>query len=310
MKTIKYSLKKHAAEERHALDWDIDGLASILLGYRCTPQAATRYSPAQILYAQNPAVNADHWISRVGAMDFSDERDIEVQTAELLTRAQVAAEMAPQVVENLRLAYERNAARFRAARSGLYIPNIYHFRPGDHVFILHYEKTIPGGALGIRARSEILTVTKVNDSGTLELVNQAGQTFTRHVEQCAPCAVPNIDGTIHADLFRPGAKHPCTHCGDHCQEHQMLMCDSCTAGWHMFCLPTPLDEVPEGIWLCPDCLKAGITAEQIQRTGTITSKPQIRHACTLNSPVHRGYGRLKGWPTNGTVKRLSTKRVT
>ena len=55
----------------------------------------------------------------------------------------------------------------------------------------------------------MLTVTKVNDNGTLELINQTGRTFTRHVEQCAPCVVPNIDGTVHTGLFRPAEKHPC-----------------------------------------------------------------------------------------------------
>ena len=265
VKTVKYALKKHAADRHHALDWDTEGLAAILMGYRCTPHAATGFSPAQILFAQDPAVNADHWVSRVGAIDY-DEFEVQpeqVATA-LLERAVIAAEMAPQIIENLRLAHLRNAARFRALRSGLYVPKIYHFRVGDHVFILHHEETIPGGALGIRARNEILTVTKVNDNGTLELVNQSGRTFTRHVEQCAPCAVPNIDGTIHTGLFRPGEKHPCTRCGDHRQPAKMLMCDGCTSGWHTYCLPVPLDEVPPGLWLCPDCLKAGITPAQIQ----------------------------------------------
>ena len=121
VKTIKYALKKHDADRHHALDWDTEGLSSILLGYRCTPHAATGFSPAQILFAQNPAVRADHWVSRLGALTFKEE-ELEVQGEQLLLRAEIAAEMGPQAAENLRLAHERNAARFKALRSGLYVP--------------------------------------------------------------------------------------------------------------------------------------------------------------------------------------------
>ena len=75
VKTIKLALKKHAADARHALDWDTVGLSSILLGYRCTPHAATGFTPAQILFAQNPAINAEHWVSRHGPMDYGAPDD-------------------------------------------------------------------------------------------------------------------------------------------------------------------------------------------------------------------------------------------
>lgn len=41
----------------------------------------------------------------------------------------------------------------------------------------------------------------------------------------------------------------------------MLLCDNCDNGWHTYCLTPPLDEVPEGAWLCPDCIAAGMTLE-------------------------------------------------
>ena len=34
---------------------------------------------------------------------------------------------------------------------------------------------------------------------------------------------------------------------------KMLLCDTCDAGWHMFCLPAPLSEIPDAEWFCPDC---------------------------------------------------------
>ena len=33
----------------------------------------------------------------------------------------------------------------------------------------------------------------------------------------------------------------------------MLLCDNCKILWHMPCLIPPLDNVPNGNWVCPDC---------------------------------------------------------
>jgi hypothetical protein len=33
----------------------------------------------------------------------------------------------------------------------------------------------------------------------------------------------------------------------------MLLCDGCDDGWHLYCLPSPLAEVPEEDWFCMEC---------------------------------------------------------
>jgi hypothetical protein len=35
----------------------------------------------------------------------------------------------------------------------------------------------------------------------------------------------------------------------------MLLCDDCDKGYHTSCLTPPLLAVPEGEWLCPQCLE-------------------------------------------------------
>ena len=45
----------------------------------------------------------------------------------------------------------------------------------------------------------------------------------------------------------------------------MLLCDNCDTGWHIYCLTPPLEDVPEGDWLCPRCVDAGVTLEKVQR---------------------------------------------
>lgn len=37
--------------------------------------------------------------------------------------------------------------------------------------------------------------------------------------------------------------------------NEMLLCDRCDAEYHLQCLDPVLDEVPEGEWLCPDCVE-------------------------------------------------------
>lgn len=49
----------------------------------------------------------------------------------------------------------------------------------------------------------------------------------------------------------------CEHCfGNHSEERDaLLLCDGCDKGYHMACLPDQLHDVPEGQWLCPECMQ-------------------------------------------------------
>lgn len=48
-------------------------------------------------------------------------------------------------------------------------------------------------------------------------------------------------------------KVTCVECG--CGEHdeQLLLCDKCDRGFHMFCVKPIVVRVPMGHWFCPDC---------------------------------------------------------
>jgi len=45
----------------------------------------------------------------------------------------------------------------------------------------------------------------------------------------------------------------CKRCRSSAREDVLLICDLCEDTWHTYCLPTPLDSVPEGDWYCPQC---------------------------------------------------------
>ncbi|KAI9464290.1 jumonji superfamily protein [Russula earlei] len=47
---------------------------------------------------------------------------------------------------------------------------------------------------------------------------------------------------------------PCEVCHKNDRGEEMLLCDSCDCGFHMFCLDPPLATVPRGQWFCPTCI--------------------------------------------------------
>ena len=314
VQTIKRAIKKHCAVPGNVATWDTDGLAGILLGYRCTPQAATGFSPAQIIYAQNPATNADHYVSRLGPLHYGSlPQEIEADAAALLKRAEVAISTGVIVAENLRLSHARNTARFKALRSGYYHPKLHHFMAGDRVYLLPPKSgTTPGGALGIKASDEILTVKDVKPTGVIILTNQVGTEFRKHIEECAPCHLPNVDSTVHPDQASVPATQPCVRCLSHLDAAEMLLCDGCNAGWHTYCLPEPLKAVPKGTWLCPDCTSAGLNERSVQRRQKAYVDPLgYSPNLTLPSPARRNYARklAKQWHGTVVVRQVANSQI-
>jgi hypothetical protein len=49
----------------------------------------------------------------------------------------------------------------------------------------------------------------------------------------------------------------CEKCKGGHHEAQIILCDRCDSGWHMFCLSPPLERVPQGDWFCPTCVASG-----------------------------------------------------
>ncbi|XP_042868192.1 zinc finger protein DPF3-like isoform X5 [Penaeus japonicus] len=47
----------------------------------------------------------------------------------------------------------------------------------------------------------------------------------------------------------------CTLCGTSENDDQLLFCDDCDRGYHLYCLTPPLSEPPEGEWSCYLCLR-------------------------------------------------------
>ena len=72
----------------------------------------------------------------------------------------------------------------------------------------------------------------------------------------------------------------CQECNGPDDEDEMLLCDECDRGWHIFCLDPPLPSVPKGNWTRADCRQKAKQCEMV--TG-------LRHTDLMQ----QGYGRLE-----------------
>jgi len=57
----------------------------------------------------------------------------------------------------------------------------------------------------------------------------------------------------------------CQVCHSPFDEHKMLLCDICNAGWHMDCLLPPLTAIPHGTWKCPLCIPRHLLPQTVIR---------------------------------------------
>ena len=93
-------------------------------------------------------------------------------------------------------------------------------------------------------RPHILRVIELKESGVVVLQGSDGATINHQVSQLARCSVPISDMIIYPEKYvRTDAVH-CNICGSRRDPALMLLCDVCNMGFHTFCLPVPMDEVP------------------------------------------------------------------
>jgi hypothetical protein len=259
VKTIKTALKAMCLGKQSTKDWDLE-LPWLLLGYRCSPQNSTGFSPYELLYAQQPVI-PPAIVSRMSEpINFDCPK---LAAADLARRRELVQRMCPEALQNLQIAQHRDELRYAHTRSGSYLPKKYKFEVGDFVYT-HQPNT--ANTLQPKAKAYIYRVTEVRPSGRLILQGKCGTVTDRHVSQCAPCHLPNISPSIDPSLLDKPVDTPCEVCfsPESQQANKILLCDYCDAGYHMLCLPQPLAAVPAGNWLCPRCVQAGVTAAEVQ----------------------------------------------
>lgn len=150
---------------------------------------------------------------------------------------------------NLEIAQHRDTLRYAKTRSGACKPRLVQYTVGDYVYL--QRKMLD--TLDTRAGSSVLRVRAVGENGVLELEGADARIVRVHVERCAPCHRPDIDGRMDPRAAVPPPDFACTRCRKASGAARMLLCNGCGAGWHLECLAQSLAAVPEGDWFCARC---------------------------------------------------------
>jgi hypothetical protein len=252
---VKRALEKTCLQKQNVRDWDLE-VPWLLLGYNCSPQRSTGFSPYEMLFAHAPVIPP--------AVTERMQEPVDLDSASaaansLLQRKELVKRICPEAMRNLQIAQHRDTQRYAQIRSGTFQPKHAKFEVGDLVYTA-YANTY--SALQPRAKPAILRVVEVRPSGRLILQGK----LDRHMTQCAPCHLPGVDTSIDPSLASRPAEAVCETCTspNSTQQNPILLCDYCDAGWHLQCLEPPLTEVPAGNWLCPRCVADGITPAQLQ----------------------------------------------
>ena len=269
VQTVKRSLKKYCESSQQPETWHA-AVPWIVFGYNCSVQASTKYSPYHLLFARMPIIPAAQREKFDAPLNL-DDPDLAVKN--IIERGKIAQEASIIAGNNLLIAQHRDKLRYATIRGGGYLPMLREFQPGDFVYV---KRRNLNSALQMSARREIFRVKDVRPNGTVILQGKCGNTIVNNVANCAPCHLPHIDPTIDVTLARPEAFLACEVCRFMDEEDKMLLCDACGTGWHTMCLDPPLTCVPKGDWLCPRCIKDGVTLEDVAA---------LRAASTNATPV-------------------------
>ncbi|KAJ9514833.1 hypothetical protein QJQ45_028503 [Haematococcus lacustris] len=292
VQTFKDALRKHIAVSGDPAAWD-EALPAIALGYRVSPQEATKCSPYSLLYGRAPVL-PPAVVQRMARPVNLD--DPVVAAHDLLERSAVLSRETAAAMGNIRIAQHRDTLRYATTHSGSYKPAARQLHPGSFVWTQRPQ----ANTLQLGARPEIYRVVSVGANGVARLMGKCGRVMAENVCNLAPCHLPDIDPTIDHTLARPTADFPCSICKSPTDADRMLLCDGCGCGYHMFCLTPKLTFVPEGTWLCAD---RGTTALEVQRrTQAVATQPAA-------TPLHEVFTTKPGRDRAAAAQRLHGRVV-
>jgi hypothetical protein len=90
---------------------------------------------------------------------------------------------------NLAVAQHWDMLRYTKTRSGTFAPKLQRFLAGDFVYL----KRQKADSLDPRVGRLVLRVNSVGSGGRLVLEGRDRKLIRDHVENCAPCHLPNLD---------------------------------------------------------------------------------------------------------------------
>jgi hypothetical protein len=252
-----------------------------MLGYNASTQAATGFSPYQLMFGVTAYVSSSVRPLFAAPLPLDDPV---LAAASLFQRGLAMAEQAAAALGNLQIAQQRDQRRYLLTRAGAYTGRAEKFTPGTYVYVQRQE----AGQLQSKALDVVLRVREVKPSGVLLLEGSCGNLLSLPLEHCALCHGDVLDETTYPMLARPPADLACSTCSRTDGEASMLLCDACGAGYHLWCLRVPLLRVPTGDWFCETCVAGDLSEQQLrQRAAEARQRAAEAMARQLPAPIER-----------------------
>jgi hypothetical protein len=135
-------------------------------------------------------------------------------------------------MDNLFIAQHRDTLWYAHTQSDSYKPKVRQFDVGDFV----YFQRQPNDTLNTSFDRTILRIKAIMPLGVFELQGADENTIRDHSKNCAPCHLPNLDLTFIILTWILPFDYPCQVCQRTDGVDQMLFCDNCNGGYHLFCL--------------------------------------------------------------------------
>ena len=155
VQTVKRALRR-LCEQHRTSDWEAQ-LPWLALGYRCSVQQSTGYSPYQLLYATRPTIPPAVRERFEEPIDFDDQASA---TDSLMHRMELCKRQCITAWGNLLSAQHRDTLRYARIRGGEYKKAIHEFHVGDYVYVQRASKV----SLQVPARPIILRMHEARPS--------------------------------------------------------------------------------------------------------------------------------------------------
>uniref|UniRef100_A0A7M5UVG7 PHD-type domain-containing protein n=1 Tax=Clytia hemisphaerica TaxID=252671 RepID=A0A7M5UVG7_9CNID len=91
----------------------------------------------------------------------------------------------------------------------------------------------------------------------------------RRAKEVAPVEISSSESEEEED-------DGCVKCLRNKQDDQVLLCDTCDAGYHATCLVPPVTTIPEGDWYGPHCMHVTLAQKLAERMAAIRKKVQAK----------------------------------
>lgn len=258
VQTAKAALAKMVEDKGTQKTWD-ELLPYVAMGYRCSRQKSTGFSPYEMLYAVAPVVPP-----AIRERMLNEDLDVETPASRqraavlLLQRAQLVAQRMVMAGENLAIAQHRDCLRYAQVRTGGYLPKLRQFKEGDYVYVKQVAKNALSPA--VQAGVWRIVAERPNNMGTFDLMNSAGEKRVENLINMSPCHLPTGQSSKDVLIVKLRGKAFCAECKHSDFPEKMLVCQVCAKVLHMWCDIPAMQKMPEGMFICGSCKLKGFKA--------------------------------------------------